>query len=226
MFDYNQLDQYQKYMLATASVFHNIYVPRFNSEGTLVKYITVPIVFAQNDKLYDIANSNTLINQYNNNIIETNYPVPSMALSIVGFSIDDNRKLSEINNFGENDEAFSPIPILLPMTLSIETKKLPDILKILEQIVPLFPNKQCKQINIYNKFNDEIKILLKSIDTNFPTDFGRNISDIFTADLMFDVFAKSFKIPKVAIEQAGYEFDIISIKANDESESILTNEET
>lgn len=218
--NYNQLDQYQKYMIAVANKFNKICVPRYDNNGNLVKYIIVPIIFSQNDKLYDIANSNTYINPINNNTIETNYPVPSMSIEIMGLEIDHNRKISEINNIGENDEAFSPLPIILDMTLSIETKKLADMLKIFEQILPLFPNKQCSFVNVYNSFNDEIKIVLENVTTNFPSEFERNVQDYWLAEYEFKVYAKSFKIPKQPITSAEYEFVLKSVDSNLKIEDI------
>lgn len=212
--NYNQLDQYQKYMIACASLFHSIYVPRYNNNGDLIKYIVVPIVFAQNDKLYDIANSNTLINQINNNTIETNYPVPSMAFEINGVVVDDDRKISELNVLGEDDQVYSPLPIKLNITLSIETKKLADMLKIFEQILPMFPNKQALIVNVNINFNDEIKVVMGNIATNFPSEVARNVSDMFTADFEFTIYCKSYKIPKQPIANSEYEFVLKTIDNN------------
>lgn len=224
MLDVKKLDQFEKYLMATASIFHDIYVPRYNIAGDVIKYITVPIVFAQNDKLYDIANSNTLINQLNTNTVETNYPVPSMSLEITDISQDDDRKINELNNLGDNDEVFTPIPIKLLVTLNIETKKSSDITKILEHIFPIFPNKQSLVVNTNDTFSDEIKVKIVGTGLNFPVDIDRTSADMYTFEFNLDISCKIFKVKRTLPTTVGYEFGVYTINnLNNEIETLLNN---
>lgn len=221
--DFEQIDQFQKCLIATASIFHDIYVPRYNN--VLVSYVIVPIIFSHNDRLWDIANSNTLINQINDNQIETNYVVPAMSLELSGIEIDNNRKISEISILDNENGIMTPIPIILDLILHIETKKTADLLKILEQILPMFPNKIAIPLNKLNETSiDELIISFENLSVDLPSEMARYDADICSAEISLKVQTKLYRIPRIQLDNLGYEFSIIAKNPLNNEMNILYTE--
>ena len=187
--NYQQLDQFQKYLITFASLFHDIYIPQYSEENVLLSYIKVPIIYGMQDKYYDIANSNTILNISNDNEgFECNYPLPSMSVVFSSLSMNTTLKRSELIEVNEKG-VLTPLPMVSNITLTIEAKNQTDIFKILEQIYPIFPNEIAKEVNVTidgdNSIYDELRFSLESANISFPIDFVRTQIETYIIDLTF-----------------------------------------
>ena len=213
--NYQQLDQFQKYLITFASIFHDIYIPQYSSDNELLSYIKVPIIYGLQDKYYDIANSNTILNIANENSeFESNYPLPSMAVVFSSLSPNNTLKRSELIEINDKG-VLTPLPMVSNITLTIEAKTQTDIFKILEQIYPMFPNEISKEVNITIGENgddnivDEIRFSLEGANLSFPIDFVRTQIETYIVDLTFKMKYKIFKVPRIIPQVADYNYTVI-----------------
>ena len=211
--NYQQLDQFQKYLITFASLFHDIYIPQYSEENVLLSYIKVPIIYGMQDKYYDIANSNTILNISNDNEgFECNYPLPSMSVVFSSLSMNTTLKRSELIEVNEKG-VLTPLPMVSNITLTLEAKNQTDIFKILEQIYPIFPNEIAKEVNVTidgdNSIYDELRFSLESANISFPIDFVRTQIETYIIDLTFKMKYKLFKVPRVLPASADYNYTVI-----------------
>lgn len=129
----------KKNTVAILDLFNDIEVPRFNEIGERIKTITVPIVFGNRDKLFQ------MLDQTNINLTTMNVNAyPRMALSFDGLSKASNRdtnKLTKVNKSSGDKTIsfqFNPVAYNFSFTLYIATRTLTDMTVIIEQIAPLF----------------------------------------------------------------------------------------
>jgi hypothetical protein len=180
-----------------------------------LSYIKVPIIYGLQDKYYDIANSNTILNIANENSeFESNYPLPSMAVVFSSLSPNNTLKRSELIEINDKG-VLTPLPMVSNITLTIEAKTQTDIFKILEQIYPMFPNEISKEVNISIGENgdenivDEIRFSLEGANLSFPIDFVRTQIETYIVDLTFKMKYKIFKVPRIIPQVADYNYTVI-----------------
>ena len=168
----------RKVIVSFGSLFSNIRVQRENNDGTLGQEITVPLAYAPKEKwLVRIEQDPTL----DRNVYTT---LPRMSFEITSMSYDSIRKTNRMNqvqasNTGVSptaiNQAYSPVPYNIDISLYILTKTQEDAFQIVEQILPFFTPEFTLTINAVPELGVtmDIPIVLNTIniEDNYDGDF-------------------------------------------------------
>lgn len=121
------------------TLFNNIYIARFDSDGNEVKRIRVPLAYGPKQKFI------VRIEQADPELIHrTESYLPRMGYELVGFEYDSSRKLQTtkkipgISLSTAHELRYEKVPYNLIFNLHVLTKNTEDAFQILEQILPYF----------------------------------------------------------------------------------------
>lgn len=206
MLNYKYFSQLSKYKISVASLFRNIIVARYDASMAITKYILVPLVNAQNGTLYDLANSKTIRNNITTNDVETNFPVPSMALKLVDVNPDKKRQLNPLNTINDEKE-YSPVSYQVPMELSIVTKREDDTLAIVEQILPSFKDDRSLFVNVTSEIKEKITVRLENTDLNIPDEISKFDAPLIESTITLLVDVNIYKIKQEVPPDLTIEFE-------------------
>ncbi len=162
--------------VALLDVFNNLQVHRFNTSGTLVKVIPVPISFGPMDKPHMFQKVRESGKKYY-------MPVPKMSLKLTSHQRDPDRVVAphEFRDIFDDTiseaqleqfiTSFQPTPVNLYYDLTIRTESLADYSQIVENIQPYFnPSVQLRVKEGFTTLNWErnIQVILNDdINLNY-----------------------------------------------------------
>lgn len=187
-------------IVAVLDVFNDLKIERYDSSGTKVKDVNVPISFAPQEKqhLLRLRKGAPVPSAFKSS------PIPRLGLSMGSPSYAQERATSvnELRKFyDKNDDIkdldsvfrdMQPAPYNFPFTLSVFTNSLTDYSQIMENILPYFNpaiNLRVKEISFLNIERD-IPFILESINTDFLTEIQEDTDRYINATL--DFMAKGF----------------------------------
>lgn len=154
----------RKLTTAFASTFNNIFLIRYNEDGTENQRIVVPIVFADQEKYTKRIQGDPDLDR------KVQITLPRMSYELAGMRYDPSRKLNTMNkNFNcQSDRTFyqyNPIPYDFDFLLTIYTRNIEDGNQILEQIIPYFTPDYTIKVNMVPELNmiRNIPIILNNI---------------------------------------------------------------
>ena len=200
------------------SVFSNLKVRKYNSDGTINKNEStlVPVAYAAKEQYGYWIEQQMRLPTGN---IEINTKLPRISFEMTGLNVSPDRGTNtnlpiiskSIMKDGMQYRARGPISYNFDFSLSIWAKQMDDSIQILEQILPIFTPeisikvKESKAMNIVN----DVKIVLNSISKNDNYQSGFDENRFIIWDMSFSVFAdiippyeKSSVIQKVVIDTA------------------------
>ena len=129
----------RRYIILFGTMFNDIYIRRYASNGDLVKLIKVPITYGPKDKAIARIQEDPNLNR------PFALGVPYMSFELNSVQYDGARKLNTINQIVSTDANknlarynYNPVPYNLNFTLSCAVKNAEDGAKIMEQILPFF----------------------------------------------------------------------------------------
>lgn len=132
----------EKYIAVFGSLFNDIYVPKFNEDGTLKQQSLVPCEWAPREKMLARVEGDPDLNRAFAVLL------PRMTYEITGIKYDSDRKKSTVNvirqkktsetNKNYYESVWEPVPYNISFKLSIHGKEAEDCFKIAEQILPYF----------------------------------------------------------------------------------------
>jgi hypothetical protein len=167
----------RKIVVAFGTMFNEIYLQRFNLDGTLKKEIfKVPLSYGSKEKyLNRITADPDLLNSLN-------VTVPRISFEMTGISYDPSRKQSSlINNFALDankklNTQYAPVPYDFNFSLSIYVRNTEDGTQILEQILPFFRPDYTVSVNFIPEMNQfyDMPVILNSVSptTDYEGDFS------------------------------------------------------
>jgi len=218
MINYKHLSQIEIYMLGLSSLFKDVILPRYNEDGDITSYIKVPIVHSFNDKWWDIS-TNKLISSYMNkhNQVNVGFSIPRMSIKFVGGRLDGSRKLNPMNEY---KGGFLPIPYIFEYRLNILTKRETDTLKIIEQILPIFPPDITKSVKINeNLDNEQVKYKLVDVDPSIPDSQEVDKVTRIESTLTFEARGNLFRVITTPVTDLELEFEV---DGKEDDEAILS----
>ncbi len=132
----------RKLTAVIGSMFNNIHIQRTDTDGTVIKDITVPIAYAP--KQYFLARLREAHTASDAPNIQTT--LPRLSYEMTSMDYDAGRKVNTVNrhrgpNADANDELFNQyqsVPYTINYALNMYTRNIDDILQITEQILPFF----------------------------------------------------------------------------------------
>jgi hypothetical protein len=163
-------------VIALLDMFNDLKIQKYDSTGTLVKTVNVPILFAPQEK-YMLLNKRDAVE---NPHLYKNMPIPRISLAMDGISYNANRSYSpneniyysdgtDLNLLSEYVKNINPAPYDFNFTLYIRTNTFNDFTQIVEQILPYFNPELYLRIKEFSFLNVErnLKVNLNGTTTDF-----------------------------------------------------------
>jgi hypothetical protein len=125
----------RKTILSFLDVFNNIKIAKLNKDGSIRKYVDVPINFAPKEKFYSFLYNHTHAKRY-----------PRMAAEITSIEYDSERKSGAQERIPVKEEGtnlqyyISPAPYNVSFELKVATEYITEMEQIASQILPFFDN--------------------------------------------------------------------------------------
>jgi len=180
----------RKATIQLMDMLNDIKILRYHEDGSVRKYINVPLKFAPKQKEYMwLRNKNK------------QFVVPQIALNLTNIDYSSERQVnkheyivkSESPSAGELDKFLNPVPYDITYELSIYAINIDDIYQIVEQILPYFsPNAwftiRIPQIgSILN-----LKVIYQGSSPDMPLELSDNMYRVLKWDMTFLVQAYYF----------------------------------
>lgn len=163
-------------VIALLDMFNDIKIQRYDKNGTLVKTINVPILFAPQEKFMLLSKRDGSTNKE----LFKNSPIPRIALGLDGISYNSSRAYSTNENvfydegldqnlLTEYVKNVQPAPYDFNFTLYIRTNHFNDYTQIVEQILPYFNPDLYLRIKEFSFLNVErnMQVLLNGTNSEF-----------------------------------------------------------
>lgn len=149
MSDYFYHGTTKKAVIAFGSLFNDIYVARYNSDGSEKERVKVPLSYMSKQKFISRLQQNPdLDNDFYMNL-------PRMSFEFTSFIYDSSRKLNSFEKtLGYSGDSFKyrygKVPYNINFILHIFAKNTDDVLQIMEQILPWFGPEYSVNIKMLN----------------------------------------------------------------------------
>lgn len=183
-----------------------IYIERYKDDGSIYRYIRVPIQYAQREYFKDFVMSSNVKSNNSTNSLDINRILPRMSLNIIGMTYDPERHLGKRQRVraaaydgsgGTLEQVLAPVPYTLDLELSIISKSLDDNFQIVEQIAPYFTPSYSFDLNILPGFEPEsIGYILDGVTLDAAEDWGVTDERIFMSNLTFRAKCNYYYIRK------------------------------
>lgn len=156
----------RKYVITFGNLFNDIIVQRFNSAGTRIQSIAVPIAYGPKEKFLARINSNPDLED------DVAIQLPRMGFEMIGMTYDPTRKLAKTQQnraIGTSNQnlrtQFNSAPYNIDFTLSIFVKNADDGVQIIEQILPFFTPDFTPSVKLLPSMNltFDIPVVLQSV---------------------------------------------------------------
>ncbi|NDB85017.1 MAG: hypothetical protein EB127_20295 [Alphaproteobacteria bacterium] len=130
----------RKLVVYFGTLFNNIYLDRYDANGTLIQRSKVPLNYGPRDKFLARLDGNPDLNR------QVAIQLPRMTFEMTGLNYDPTRKFPIVNKVSKPNpisplnkvSQYSPAPYNIYFTLSIMVKNVMDGTFIVEQILPYF----------------------------------------------------------------------------------------
>ena len=222
----------KKYIIVMAHIFKDIHIQRLDSEGELIKDVTIPISYGQKTKLFYVLNSTK--NRKYDRIL------PRIDFSLNSLVPDPTRQKNPIMNINKVDgddinSTFSGVSYNFVFDVSLICKYLDDMYQALEQILTMFtPDYQNLKTIVIDSLDIEhnLKVILTGVETDVDQDIGEEEFRTCEANLTFELQGYLYKpvstfgkIKKVEVDIANYDYQdkiwsTLTAELNDETGEI------
>lgn len=196
MFGHFYHNTVRKLVVAFGSLFNEIDVKRYNSDGSVKETIRVPLGYGSKEKFLVRLRQPSSIDGEN----RTQITAPRLGFHLNGFNYDTTRKRNTLHKrFATGADAgdthlkrsFSEVPYTFDFELSIFSRHMDDGLQILEQILPFFTPEFIVTLNINDMAKKiDVPIVLNSVSQTDEYDGDFDNTRLLTWDLAFT--AKSY----------------------------------
>jgi hypothetical protein len=194
MKDYFYLKALRKTIIQFLDIFNNIKVAKYDSQGNVTKYITVPIKLAGKDKIWYWAKD-----------MKQDVITPMMAAQLTGITHAQDRAAgrNEYINTVKNDNSITrylnPVPYDLDFSVSILGQYMVELDQILEQILAYFNPYVFIKIDIPELgANYEVKVVVGGASVEVPVQMAEEENRLVTWNIPFTVQTYLFR-PSVDI---------------------------
>lgn len=210
----------RKIVVAFGTMFNDIYIVRYNADGTSPKESwKVPLNYGAKEKYLTRLTTDPTLTK---SIATT---VPRISFEMTGMNYDSSRKrITTQQNFSAAssttiDRQYSPIPYNFDFSLSIYVRNTEDGTQILEQILPFFTPDFNVTVNLNPNMDQkyDLPIILNSV-TN-ETEYEGDMMDTRLIIWNLDFTVKGYIFPAVKtggkiIRQANTNINIITEAVN------------
>lgn len=167
MFDYFYHEILRKTVIAFGSLFNNITIKHYDSNGSVSSVIKVPLAYGPTQKFLSRLEQSPDLSK------PIQITLPRMSFELTGLTYDASRKVSTTQFFTTKDstdgsitkKAYMPVPYNLQFELAIMAKLNDDALQITEQILPYFQPSYNITVELVDSINEkrDIPVILENI---------------------------------------------------------------
>jgi len=175
----------RKLVVAFGSLFNDIRVARYNSDGTIKEYIRLPLSYGPKEKFLRRINEPSSISDGT----KVEMTLPRLGFEITGINYDSGRKRNTLQKKwlgvgGDNNIVkynYAEVPYNIDFTVYCMVRNTDDGLQVIEQVLPYFTPEFNITINV-NDLNEkqDVPIILTGVDSeeDYEGDFDarRNIT--------------------------------------------------
>ncbi len=175
----------RKLVVAFGSLFNDIRVARYNSDGTIKEYIRLPLSYGPKEKFLRRINEPSSISDGT----KAEMTLPRLGFEITGINYDSGRKRNTLQKKwlgvgGDNNIVkynYAEVPYNIDFTVYCMVRNTDDGLQVIEQVLPYFTPEFNITINV-NDLNEkqDVPIILTGVDSeeDYEGDFDarRNIT--------------------------------------------------
>ena len=170
----------KKYVVLFGTLFNDIYINRFDSDGDQVATIKVPISYSPKDKMLFRITTDPNLAQPVSTIL------PRMGFEMTSVRYAPERKLPTINKgYIKQDTnvenklkyVYNPVPYDFNFSLFIGVKNTEDGTRILEQILPYFTPDWTTTVNLIPELDIKVDIPLILNNISSEDNYDSNFSD-------------------------------------------------
>ncbi len=194
----------RKTVIAFGTLFNNIKIKKFASDGKAISQIKVPVAYGPMQRF--LARIEQQAN-FDDNVAIT---LPRISFEITSYSYDPSRKSSPITKFTgkgsdktKHKKIFLPVPYEIGFRLSFATKLQDDALQIVEQILPHFQPSYNVTVNMLEGVEEKRDIPFTLANVSFSDEYEGDFSTRRFIQYDLDFVAKTYFYSEVPTDEAG-----------------------
>ena len=209
----------RKYVIMFGNMFNDIDVVRYNSSGSPIQTIRVPIAYGPREKYLARLNTDIDLDR------EVSIQLPRLSFEITNISYAPNRGLNKLtpnvgqgSSSGELKSSWTPTPYDITFSLYGMFEHQEDAVQVVEQILPFFRPEWTQTVTLVPEIGDkyDIPTVLNdlSIEDTYEADFQTRRAIIYTFNFVVKGYMFGPTTNRGIIQRA-----IVDISANNIVES-------
>ena len=195
----------RKTVIAFGTLFNNIRIKKFASDGKSISQVKVPIAYGPMQRFL------ARIEQQQNFDDNVALTLPRLSFEMSSFTYDTTRKASPITKFTmkspnsktKQKKMFLPVPYDIGFRLSFATKLQDDSLQIIEQILPFFQPSYAVTINMLEGVEEKRDIRFTLRNVSFTDEYEGDFSNRRFIQYDLDFVCKTYFYQEVPTDENG-----------------------
>ena len=194
----------RKTVIAFGTLFNNIKIKKFASDGKAISQIKVPVAYGPMQRF--LARIEQQAN-FDDNVAIT---LPRMSFELTSYAYDPSRKSSPVTKFTgkgsdktKHKKIFLPVPYEIGFRLSFATKLQDDALQIIEQILPFFQPAYSVTVNMLEGVEEKRDIPFTLANVSFSDEYEGDFSTRRFIQYDLDFIAKTYFYQEVPTDESG-----------------------
>ena len=194
----------RKTVIAFGTLFNDIKIKKFGSDGKTISQIKVPIAYGPMQRFLARIEQQT---NFDDNVAIT---LPRISFELTSYSYDPTRKASPITKFTgkgstklKHKKIFLPVPYEIGFRLSFAAKLQDDSLQILEQILPHFQPSFSVTVNMLEGVEEKRDIPFTLANVAFSDEYEGDFSTRRFIQYDLDFIAKTYFYSEVPTDESG-----------------------
>ena len=194
----------RKTVIAFGTLFNDIKIKKFGSDGKTISQIKVPIAYGPMQRFLARIEQQT---NFDDNVAIT---LPRISFELTSYSYDPSRKASPITKFTgkgstklKHKKIFLPVPYEIGFRLSFAAKLQDDSLQILEQILPHFQPSFNVTVNMLEGVEEKRDIPFTLANVAFSDEYEGDFSTRRFIQYDLDFVAKTYFYSEVPTDESG-----------------------
>ena len=194
----------RKTVIAFGTLFNNIKIKKFASDGKAISQIKVPVAYGPMQRF--LARIEQQAN-FDDNVAIT---LPRLSFEITSYAYDPSRKASPITKFTgkgsdktKHKKIFLPVPYEIGFRLSFATKQQDDALQIIEQILPHFQPSFSVTVNMLENVEEKRDVPFTLANVSFVDEYEGDFSTRRFIQYDLDFVAKTYFYTEIPTDESG-----------------------
>ena len=195
----------RKTVIAFGTLFNNITIKKYASDGKSISQIKVPIAYGPIQRFL------ARIEQQSNFDDNIAISLPRLSFELSSYTYDATRKASPIQKFTMKSPSqktkikkmFLPVPYDVGFRLSFATKLQDDALQIIEQILPFFQPAYSVTVNMLEGVEEKRDIPFTLTNVSFTDEYEGDFSTRRFIQYDLDFVAKTYFYQEVPTDENG-----------------------